>query len=147
MNNELTKKQKEVFEQICKYIDENGYSPTVRELCNLCGLSSSATMWVHLQKLKNKGFIYFDDKKFRTIRTNLHDDLEQKYNELEKKINKVAYNLGHELYGHILQNDEETWNEEFYTDHKLDYRKLLIHLLEEVFEILEVDGSKWYDYE
>lgn len=66
---------------------------------------------------------------------------------LEGKINRVASSLGHELYGHILQNDEETWNKEFYTDGKLDYRKLLINLLNRVFEILEVDGSKWYDYD
>ena len=65
----------------------------------------------------------------------------------EEKIKRVAYNLGHELYGHILQNDEETWNEEFYTNGKLDYRKLLIRLLEETFETLEVDGKKWWDYE
>ena len=66
---------------------------------------------------------------------------------LEGKINRVVSSLGHELYGHILQNDEETWNKEFYTDGKLDYRKLLISLLNRVFEILEVDGSKWYDYD
>ena len=78
----LTKRQKEVFKQICKYIDENGYSPSIRELCKLCGLSSSATMFVHLQKLRDKGFIYFEDKKFRTIKTNLQNDLEQKYERL-----------------------------------------------------------------
>jgi len=65
----------------------------------------------------------------------------------KQRIDKVASDLGHELYGHILQNDEETWNEEYYTDGKLDYRKLLIDLLEEVFKILEVDGSKWYNYD
>lgn len=65
----------------------------------------------------------------------------------EAKINRVAYNLGHELYGHILQNDEKTWNPHFYTNGKLDYKKLLIALLKEVFEILEVDGSRWFDYE
>lgn len=75
------------------------------------------------------------------------EEQQQENKQLKEKINKVANSLGHELYGHILQNDEETWNEEFYTHHKLDYRKLLIHLLEEVFEILEVDGSKWYEYE
>ncbi len=78
----LTKRQKEVFKQICKYIDENGYSPSIRELCKLCGLSSSATMFAHLQKLRDKGFIYFEDKKFRTIKTNLQNDLEQKYERL-----------------------------------------------------------------
>ena len=67
--------------------------------------------------------------------------------ELQQKIDKVAFYLGHELYGHILQNDEKSWSPEYYTEGKLDYRKLLIKLLGEVFEILEVDGSKWYEYE
>jgi hypothetical protein len=65
----------------------------------------------------------------------------------EEKIKRVACNLGHELYGHILQNDEETYNKEFYTNGKLDYKKLLIRLLEQTFETLEVDGKKWWDYE
>ena len=68
-------------------------------------------------------------------------------NNLQQKIDKVAFHLGHELYGHILQNDEKSWSLEYYTEGKLDYRKLLIKLLEEVFEILEVDGNKWYEYE
>lgn len=83
----------------------------------------------------------------RTLQGKYAEKLEEENKQLKAKINRVASNLGHELYGHILQNDEETWNEEFYTNDKLDYRKLLIALLEEVFEILEVDGSKWYDYE
>lgn len=83
----------------------------------------------------------------RTLQGKYAEKLEQENKQLKAKINRVASNLGHELYGHILQNDEETWNEDFYTNDKLDYRKLLIALLEEVFEILEVDGSKWYDYE
>ena len=83
----------------------------------------------------------------RTLQGKYAEKLKKENEELKRKINKVASDLGHELYGHILQNDEETWNEEYYTDNKLDYRKLLIDLLEEVFEILEVDGSKWYNYD
>ena len=83
----------------------------------------------------------------RTLQGKYAEKLKKENEELKRKINKVASDLGHELYGHILQNDEETWNEEYYTDGKLDYRKLLIDLLEEVFEILEVDGSKWYNYD
>ena len=31
----------------------------------------------------------------------------------------------------ILLNDEDTWNPEFYTNEKLDYRKLLIYFLQD----------------
>lgn len=47
----------------------------------------------------------------------------------KKKINRVIDIIEHEL-SHLNANDEETWNEEFYTNGKLDYRKLCIGLLE-----------------
>lgn len=65
---ELTPRQQFVYETIKNFIENNGYAPSVRELCNLCCVSSSATMWVHLQKIKQKGYIDFINKKSRTIR-------------------------------------------------------------------------------
>ena len=64
----LTNKQNEILTVIKKFVAEKGYAPTIRELCALCNLSSSATMWVHLQNLKAKGYIDFDERKMRTIR-------------------------------------------------------------------------------
>ena len=55
----------------------------------------------------------------------------------EERINKVVRNIEHELYEHILLNDEATWNLEFYTNAKLDYRKLLISLLQDYLKILK----------
>lgn len=47
-----------------------------------------------------------------------------------KYIIKDVYScIYHELHGHILQHDENTWKIEYYTNGKLDYRKLLIGLL------------------
>ena len=40
----LTKKQEEVLTVIKKYIAEHGYSPSVREICELMDLSSTATV-------------------------------------------------------------------------------------------------------
>ena len=64
---ELTKKQTEIYNQIKEFINKYGYSPTIRELCDLCGLSSSATMFIHLKKLRDKGAIDYEDGKSRTI--------------------------------------------------------------------------------
>lgn len=55
----------------------------------------------------------------------------------EERINKVVRDIEHELYEHILLNDEATWNPEFYTNEKLDYRKLLIYFLQDYLKILK----------
>lgn len=71
---ELTDKQEKILTVIKKFIAENGYAPTIRELCNLCGLSSTATMFVHLKNLTNKGYIKQTENKFRTIELNVPNE-------------------------------------------------------------------------
>lgn len=64
----LTYKQSEVLECISDFIKENGYSPTIRELGELLGLSSTSTVFVHLKNLVNKGYITYVPNASRTIR-------------------------------------------------------------------------------
>ncbi len=63
----LTKKQEEVLTSIKKYIAKNGYSPSVREVCEMMNLSSTATVFVHMRHLMNKGYLKQTDNKFRTL--------------------------------------------------------------------------------
>jgi len=63
----LTAKQERVLESLKKYLAKKGYPPTVRELCNLTDLSSTATVQVHLDHLEEKGYIKRDRVKNRTI--------------------------------------------------------------------------------
>ncbi len=63
----LTKKQEEVLTVIKKYIAKNGYSPSVREVCEMMNLSSTATVFVHMRHLMNKGYLKQADNKFRTL--------------------------------------------------------------------------------
>ncbi len=70
----LTDKQEKILTVIKKFIAEKGYAPTIRELCNLCGLSSTATMFVHLKNLTNKGYIKQTENKFRTIELNVPNE-------------------------------------------------------------------------
>lgn len=51
---------------------------------------------------------------------------------LNNLITDVKDLIDHELNYHILKYDEETWNLEYYTNGKLDYRKLLIGLLTDI---------------
>ncbi|RMD51018.1 transcriptional repressor LexA [Candidatus Parcubacteria bacterium] len=59
MNNPppLTKKQKEVLDFIEKFIRENGYTPSYREIAKGLGLSSPSTVYEHVQALCDKGVI------------------------------------------------------------------------------------------
>ena len=70
----LTSKQEKILKTIKKFIAENGYAPTIRELCKLCDLNSTATMFVHLKNLTKKGYINQTESKFRTIDLNVPNE-------------------------------------------------------------------------
>lgn len=68
--------------------------------------------------------------------------LKLKVNKLENKITIIKDDIEHELYNHILVNDEESWLPELYTNNKLDYRKMLIHFMKYYLEILEGEDNE-----
>ena len=74
----LTRKQEEILTEIKKFMASKGYAPTIRELCSLCNLSSTATMFVHLKNLTNKGYISQTENKFRTIELNVLNEYDKK---------------------------------------------------------------------
>ena len=74
----LTSKQEKILNEIKRFIADKGYAPTIRELCGLCGLSSTATMFVHLKNLTNKGYISQTESKFRTIELNVPNEYDKK---------------------------------------------------------------------
>ena len=74
----LTNKQESILNEIKKFIASKGYAPTIRELCKICNLSSTATMFVHLKNLTNKGYISQTENKFRTIELNVPNEYDKK---------------------------------------------------------------------
>lgn len=70
----LTSKQKgiqtrqNILNCIIRFIQDNGYSPTVREICELTNLESTSTVYSHLQRLQSEGFITMQEYQPRTIR-------------------------------------------------------------------------------
>lgn len=64
----MTQKQIKLYKIIKNYIEKNGYSPTIRELCDELNLKSTGTIQVMLKRIKEKGFIDYIEKKSRTIR-------------------------------------------------------------------------------
>ena len=53
----LTTKQRLVLDFLKAEIRKNGYPPTVREICDAVGLSSTSTVHAHLESLERKGYI------------------------------------------------------------------------------------------
>ena len=66
-NEKLTAKQQRVYEYLTEFTRRNGYSPSVREICDDLELSSTSTVFGHLETLEKKGYIRRGTGKNRAI--------------------------------------------------------------------------------
>ena len=64
---DLTKRQREIFDFIRRYLRKYGYPPTVREIGQALGLHSPSTVHAHLAKLEQIGILRRDPSKPRAI--------------------------------------------------------------------------------
>ena len=62
-----SKKREEILQFLTQFVCENGYAPSVREICTAVGLQSTATVHYHLSALRDAGLIEMDDMKKRAI--------------------------------------------------------------------------------
>lgn len=60
-------KQQDILEFLRTFTAENGYAPSVREICAAVGLRSTASVHYHLAELKRQGQIDIDENKNRAI--------------------------------------------------------------------------------
>ncbi|MGO5114527.1 transcriptional repressor LexA [Candidatus Avoscillospira sp. LCP25S3_F1] len=60
-------KQQDILEFLRAFTAENGYAPSVREICAAVGLRSTASVHYHLAELKRQGQIDIDENKNRAI--------------------------------------------------------------------------------
>ena len=67
IDNELTGKRREILEFIAAQLRERGYPPSVREIGEAVGLTSSSTVHTHLTTLQKQGFLRRDPTKPRAI--------------------------------------------------------------------------------
>ena len=63
----LTLRQQAILAFIRNFIREKGYPPAVREIGKAVGLSSSASVHSHLQKLEESGFLSRDPSKLQVM--------------------------------------------------------------------------------
>ena len=65
---EATERQRRILEVIREFTSEHGYPPSVREIGERVGLSSSSTIHAHLKTLERRGYISRDPTKPRALR-------------------------------------------------------------------------------
>lgn len=76
-NDDLTPKQREVLSQLLGFVTENSYPPSIQQLCQLCGVSSTSTIHFHLSALKKKGLIDWNPAEKRAI--SIREDVRDAY--------------------------------------------------------------------
>jgi len=64
---ELTSRRRQILEFIRSFVEDKGYSPTVRDIGKGCGISSPAAVQRHLDILKEEGYIRRESEVFRSI--------------------------------------------------------------------------------
>ncbi|MGI6316257.1 MAG: transcriptional repressor LexA [Christensenellales bacterium] len=63
----LSGQQQKVYQYIQECLAEKGYPPTVREICDAVGISSTSTAHGHLRRLEKRGLIKRDASRTRAI--------------------------------------------------------------------------------
>jgi len=67
MGKGLTRRQQEILTFIQRHTDAHGYPPSVREIGQALGLTSSSTVHSHLSALEKKGYLRRDPSKPRAL--------------------------------------------------------------------------------
>ena len=65
---DLTPREREILDYIKNTIRNEGYAPSVRDICNALGMKSTSTVHTYLARLEEKGAIQKDAGKSRTLR-------------------------------------------------------------------------------
>ena len=60
-------KLKTVMDYIKRFSEENGYTPSVREIGKECGIKSTATVHSYIERLQERGFLTKQENKKRSV--------------------------------------------------------------------------------
>lgn len=78
-SNGLTNKEQKVFDYILNCISDDGYPPTVRDICKAVDLNSPSSVQHYLVSLESKGYIKRDPEKPRALEILKTQDDRQAY--------------------------------------------------------------------
>jgi len=68
MGERISKKQRKILEFVAQHIEDNGYPPSMREICAATGISSTSVVSYNLNRLEEAGFIARDREVSRGMR-------------------------------------------------------------------------------
>ena len=57
----------QILQCIYDNVEEKGYPPTIREICECVGLTSTSTVHSHLNRLEQGGYLFKDSTKPRAL--------------------------------------------------------------------------------
>ena len=63
----IDEKINQVYNYAYEFITNNGFPPSIREICNKCNIKSTATAYSYLEKLKERGMLEKMPQKKRAI--------------------------------------------------------------------------------
>lgn len=64
----LKPKEQKIYDYIVKSVSENGYAPSVRDICRDLGYKSTSTVHMYLNRLDLLGYISKEDGKSRAVK-------------------------------------------------------------------------------
>lgn len=70
----LSPKRQQILGFIVAFINRRGYAPSVRDIAEGCGISSSSVVQHHLNALEREGYIHRDRGISRSIRITQPND-------------------------------------------------------------------------
>ena len=65
--NELTQKEREIYEYISECLEKDGFAPSVRDICTQVGIKSTSSVHEYLRRLELKGYIRKSSGKSRAL--------------------------------------------------------------------------------
>ncbi len=68
MNKKPNDKQQQILDFVNRQVEDNGYPPSVREICSAVGFKSTSTVHGYLERLEKDGLITKDPSKPRALR-------------------------------------------------------------------------------
>lgn len=64
----MTQRQNDIYSFIVNFFNENGYAPTLEEICTGCHTNSKSYIRETLWKLESLGLLQVTDQKHRAIK-------------------------------------------------------------------------------
>ena len=89
----LTKREEEILNTIKKELAKNKYPPSIREIGKEVGLKISETIYFHINKLIEKGYLKKEKDKKRSLKLLVDNEYEEKNNEIKILNNNNSINI------------------------------------------------------